>query len=232
MEEKMVSVVFVHWAMNEERSKLARESLESLLSTLHGRQEVIVVDNGENLADSAYFLEKTQGGEIQCYIRNARNMHFAHARNQGVSQAKGEYIAFVDNDIVCESGWLEKCLKVFEKFPDRKYLVTPIQYPGVMAKRYDIGSLEIDGERYRLNTRAGSNCFVVRRKDFYDIGEFIYHRIAGSKFNDKFISKGYFMVVTPRDMAKDIGLRKGYDFKAPITVQRTLRDGTHQEFIR
>lgn len=39
-------------------------------------------------------------------------------RNEGVKEAKGKYIAFVDDDAIVEKDWLKKAEEFFEKYPD------------------------------------------------------------------------------------------------------------------
>ncbi len=48
-------------------------------------------------------------------IDDASNGHKgpAHARNLGIKKAKGEIIAFIDDDAVCQEDWLEKALPHF-----------------------------------------------------------------------------------------------------------------------
>ena len=85
-----VTFIFVHYAVNEARSELARKSIQSLIDTTKNvLGEIIVVDNGGSLEDSKYFLEKAEKKEIQHYIRNADNLWFGYARNQAVKISNG-----------------------------------------------------------------------------------------------------------------------------------------------
>src|SRR3990167_8331850 len=102
----MVSIIYVHYAMNEFRSEKMRESIASLVTTAP-HTEIIVIDNGGNKQDSELLLNLNESGAIACYIRNRKNMHFGFARNQGLkiaSIASGEYIVISDNDILFKQG--------------------------------------------------------------------------------------------------------------------------------
>jgi len=193
-------------------------SIDSLLETVKDLPvEIIVIDN----CASEYAADK-----VNVYIKNSENIHFGMARNQGLSCAHGNYIVIADNDIEYQPGWLEACWEVLEAHPEKKLWATPIQYPTpVMVNRYDQGTLDVGDKKYRLNMRAGSNCFVVRRKDFEEIGTFEAHRIAGSKWNDVAVRKGYVAAVTPENMVKDLGLRLGYNLHVAIPIKRTLTNG-------
>lgn len=206
------SVIMTHWAMNKERSEIMRQSVSSLIKTAPNI-EIIIVDNGGSLEDSQWFLEKTDKGEIACYIRNRHNMSFGYARNQGLKLCSGEYIVISDNDIFFEDGWLEECLKVFEEYPDEKIIVSHLDYPtGMLKERYDRGYLG----KYKLNMRAGSNCFMMKRNTFEEMGYFEIHKIAGTKFTDKLVRNGYLTAVISTGKVVDMACRKGYDLNKEI----------------
>lgn len=175
--------------------------------------EIIVIDNGESEEDSKWLLEKVHEKKIACYIRNRQNMHFAYARNQGLKLATGDYIVIADNDIFYTPEWLQICVDFLAKNPG-KYLATPLIADPMNAIRPDRWAGEVGA--WKLNYRAGSNCFVMRRSDFEVLGEFDIHRIAGSKFTDRCVRMGYTMAVMPRPRAFDMGLRQGYNLNEEI----------------
>src|SRR5574341_603271 len=128
--ERYTSIVIASFIPDALRAQIFRTSLESLLETTKGLPvEIIIIDNGGHDVITSWLLELTTQGQIQCYIRNANNMHFGFARNQGIKMAKGEYLCIADNDILYEPGWLEECLEVLEKYPKKKIYATPIEYP-------------------------------------------------------------------------------------------------------
>ena len=206
-----VSVIIAHWAQDAERSETMRMSLTSLFQTAPNA-EIFIVDNGGSLLDSQWLLEQASSGFIACYIRNRNNMHFGYARNQALKLCEGEYIVIADNDILFQHGWLEECIAFLERNPG-KYIATPIAVDQMNTKdsRWN-GS--VDG--WRLNYRAGSNCFVMRRSDWEEIGFFEAHRLAGSLFCNKFVKLGYCVAVMPKSRVVDMGFRKGFNFKVDI----------------
>ena len=107
-----VSVIVSTWSMNEFRSAVMRESIRTLLETAP-EAEIIVCDNGGNLADSIFLLNLCEEKKIACYIRNRNNMSFGYARNQGLDMTTGEYIVIADNDILYKQGWLEWFVVLF-----------------------------------------------------------------------------------------------------------------------
>lgn len=227
---KFCSIIFVHYGKDEQRSELMKRSIDSLITSLDYPAEIIVVDNGPDRRDTEFFIEKLMDGKINTYIRNAENMHFGYARNQGMRLAQGDFICITDNDVIFKPSWLSNCIKVLEAYPEEKIWATPIYNVAHWLPKYWEGELEVDGQIYRLNRRAGSNCWVMRREDMEIIGEFYIHRVAGTKWTEKANRLGYHAAVTPELLIKDEGFRHGYDYKVPLLVKETLQDGTQINF--
>ena len=221
-----ISIIYTHWGMSIERSEVMKRSLASLiLTTAHLPVEIIVVDNGGLIADSEWLLSLAELKSIQHYVRNSENMYFGYARNQGVALASGSYLVFSDNDILYKEGWLEKCIELLELHPDRKILVTPLRTDRMHRSDKMWGGEIFDAQknRYLLNMRAGSNSWVMRRKDFEIVGRFRNHRIAGSKWNDEFVRKGYLMAtMEDKPLAEDIGFKHGYNHAQDVEIVRVL----------
>lgn len=226
--KQITSIIMTHWGQNELRSNLLRTSLESLIiTTKHLPVEIIVIDNGGRWEDSMYLLEKVQAKEIQHYVRNSENLYFGWGRNVGYSLSSGDTLVFSDNDIEYKQGWLDKCLAILNAHPDKKIAVTPLRTD--RQHRNDkqwAGTLEINGEFFLMNRKAGSNSWVIRRKDFEEIGKFRNHVIAGSKWTDDFVNKGYLMVTMEKEpMAKDLGFKHGYNFKMNVDIKKIFANG-------
>jgi hypothetical protein len=70
----------------------------------------------------------------------------------------------------------------------------------------------------------------MRRRDFEEVGEFLVHRVAGTKWTEEAIEKGYFAAVTPEIMIDDLGFRRGYNLNDPMPVKLTLSNGKEVYF--
>lgn len=232
MENKIISIIITTWAMDEERSAVMRSSLNSLFLTIKNCPvELIIVDNGENIGDSEFLLKLCDQGKINTYIRNSKNMHFAYARNQALRICNGDYIVIADNDIYYNEGWLEKCIAILDQNPDEKIYATPLyNVAHWLPKYWNEKELKVDGKRVRLNARAGSNCFVIRRKDLETVGEFLIHRVAGTKWTEEAIEKGYMAAITPTIMVKDLQFRRGYNLNDPKPIKEILSNGKEVYF--
>lgn len=225
---KSISIILTHWSQNEFRSSILRQCLGSIIKTTkHLPVEIIVGDNGNNLEDSRYLLDLVANNQIQHYFRNAQNLYFGFCRNIGYGFSLGDYLVFSDNDIEYKERWLEKCIKILEAFPDDKIAVTPLRTDRQhRQEKHWTRWFELDGERFPANMRAGSNSWVMRRSDFEIIGKFRNHHIAGTKWTDEFVKKGYTMVTMEKEpMAVDIGFKQGYNFKYKAEIAKFLTNG-------
>lgn len=206
------------------RSKLLRILMDSLEKYTDYPAEIIVMDNGGNPDDTDYLLGKLRQGKINTLVRYKNNMHFAYAWNEGAKLATGDYLCFICNDIELGSNWLSTCVNILEAYPDRKFVATPFISYSKTKHTIEI----LDGNR--VNMRSGSNCMVLKRKDWQKLGEWPVHRIGGSLWFTKAFRDGWRFVAPAEDMAIDHGHRKGVNFTIPIRVEKQLLNGEMVSF--
>ena len=75
--------------------------------------ELIIVDNGSTDGTVDY-IKSLQKDNIKLIVNN-ENLGFSKGNNQGLEIASGEYIGFLNNDILLYPNWFEECEKVFQK---------------------------------------------------------------------------------------------------------------------
>lgn len=164
--------------------------------------ELIVVNNGKRDGNFKTLCHK--------YIENPRNS-MGGGRNLGYDNSTGEFVCFIDNDIWCEHRFWIEAIELLEKHSDKKLIATPIYTAcHVLQDKFNRGFLD----DHLLNTRSGSNCLLMTRKSFEEIGRFpeleqgLYRGNDGVKFCNKQIYAGYLMIHTRAGLARDIGLAK------------------------
>jgi hypothetical protein len=83
--------------------------LESLLACTRSPYELVIVDNGSTDGTAEYLkeLSQHQGPERVAILRNEKNIGYAAGCNQAIRQARGDYLVFLNNDVVLTPGWLE-----------------------------------------------------------------------------------------------------------------------------
>ncbi len=94
--------------------------LEQCLYSVHkaagGLQtEIIVIDNRSTDGSVEYLKKKFPCVRL---ISNSVNLGFAKACNQGLQQANGEFVLFLNPDTILPEDCFEKCISFFETHPD------------------------------------------------------------------------------------------------------------------
>ena len=111
MLEPLVSVIIV----NRNGIELVEPCVRSVLANNYNNFEVIFVDNASN-DGSLELVKRIFAEDLRLkIIENPGSLGPAVGRNVGARHAKGEYLAFLDNDTEVDKNWLIEFLKVLEK---------------------------------------------------------------------------------------------------------------------
>ncbi|MBQ1477498.1 MAG: glycosyltransferase family 2 protein [Erysipelotrichaceae bacterium] len=94
--------------------KYIREDLDSLLGQSLREIEVICVDDGSK-DSSLKILEDYQRRDARVRVLKQENKGAGAARNEGMKEAKGDYLIFLDADDFFEKDMLEKCVRKMEE---------------------------------------------------------------------------------------------------------------------
>lgn len=89
---------------------LTRACVESVLAHTAPPYELILVNNGSRDGTGRYFADLARRHPRVRAIHMERN-HGVYARSFGMQAARGEYICWLDNDVVVGPGWLEPLLR-------------------------------------------------------------------------------------------------------------------------
>jgi glycosyltransferase involved in cell wall biosynthesis len=95
---------------NYNYSQYLREAIDSVLAQTYPEIEIIVVDDGST--DGSREVLESYGQRISVIFQ--KNAGVSAARNNGVSQSCGEYIAFLDADDAWFPAKIERQVKMFE----------------------------------------------------------------------------------------------------------------------
>ncbi|MFH1663854.1 MAG: glycosyltransferase [archaeon] len=98
-EKPFVSVIITTFGLRNSIKK----TIESVLNSSYRNFELIVVNDG------AEINLKPEG----FHIINQEHKGLAAARNTGIRNSKGKFIAFIDDDAVAEKNWLEELVLSF-----------------------------------------------------------------------------------------------------------------------
>ncbi len=87
--------------------------------------EILVIDDGSSDATEAS-LAQVPGLR---YHRRAANGGFIAACNEGIAQARGDYVVLLNNDTVPQPGWLDALIDTFVQHPDTGLVGSQLLYP-------------------------------------------------------------------------------------------------------
>ena len=106
--------------------KYLPETLESVLQQTYTNYEVIVVNDGSTDDIEAWFESSVVDPRVRLFSQD--NKGLSGARNSGIAQAKGEFIAFLDADDLWHPSKLEKQVQSFKKHPEIGLVYTWLLY--------------------------------------------------------------------------------------------------------
>jgi len=110
---QLVSVIVTTYGRPEE----AKRAVKSILAQTYSPQEIIIVDDGSRSQISDQ-IEQSTSIPIKC-IEHLSNHGLAAARNSGALAARGELLAFLDDDDSWHSEKLELQIKCLEDHPNK-----------------------------------------------------------------------------------------------------------------
>ncbi|WP_288691907.1 glycosyltransferase family 2 protein [uncultured Gemmiger sp.] len=103
------------------KQRYIKSTLQSVLAQTYTDYEVVVVDDGSTDA-SLQEAERMQSDKIR--VLHQENQGVAVARNTGIENAAGEYIAFLDADDKWNPSYLEEIDKIVQKYPQSDIFVS------------------------------------------------------------------------------------------------------------
>ena len=108
-QEALISVIIPTY----NRAHLLGRSIQSVLAQTYGNLELLIIDDcsGDNTGE---FVKGLSDERIR-YYRNEQNMGPAASKNKGISLAKGEFLAFQDDDDVWKPEKLARLMEVWKR---------------------------------------------------------------------------------------------------------------------
>lgn len=160
----------------------------SVLKTSYPSFEIIVVDNASTDGSINRLREVPTEGHHLSIICNKKNVGFAKACNLGSINAKGKYLAFLNQDTIVDKEWIKEAVIVLEKSPEVGALqsklmkmddIKKIDSAGVLINIFgmglQIGRGEVDRGQYGISRQVTSGlgaALFVRRKLFIKLNGF------------------------------------------------------------
>lgn len=131
------------------RANVIENSIRSVLNQSYTEYELLVVDDGST-DDTESVIESFQDERIR-YIKLPENKGVAAARNEGIRQAKYDYIAFQDSDDYWKENKLEKQMAFLTKHPEIALLYCPYE-----CKKADGSAIIVPNDSIPMSEKQGN----------------------------------------------------------------------------
>ena len=132
MQQLLISIIMPAY----NASATIRESIQSVLAQDYTNWELIVVNDCSTDETEAIILEYLSDNRIKL-INKDQNEEVSKARNTGIKQSKGDWIAFLDSDDLWTPDKLSKIVALLQENPHGKLFFTGsafINYEGERSK--------------------------------------------------------------------------------------------------
>lgn len=177
------------------RANVITRAVNSVLNQTIRDFELLVVDDGST-DDSAKVVESINDSRVR--LIKQKNGGANSARNNGILNAKGEYVAFLDSDDEFEPTMLEEQLKVFETDKNIGFLYTKLD------------TIHPDGMHHPFPQKFGlcGNCY----KEVLAQGYLAPTSVVAAR-KDSFEIAGLFDLSLPASQDDDICFKMAKHFK-------------------
>jgi len=218
-----------------------RRCLDAIQRLTYPRLDVLIVDNAP-LSDAAERLVTGEFPGVRHLVEPRPGLDWA--RNRAIMEAQGDIIAFTDDDVVVDGGWIQALVKIFIEDPDVMAvtgLVVPYELETEAQIMFEIyGGFGKGFERRRVPPRNGTKChkrsllaagdlgtganMAFRRPIFNRIGGFDPALDMGTATGGggdleiffRVIQEGYTLVYEPSAIVRHIHRREYFELKAQI----------------
>jgi succinoglycan biosynthesis protein ExoM len=148
-----------------ERPALLERALRSVLGQDgidHDDLEIVVVDNSDSGSARAVIDALNETARPQIRYAQAHPANISVARNTAIAAARGAWIAFLDDDLAVEAGWLAAIRDAVERYD------FDAMFGGIHAEFADPASFSELADRTftrRAHMPAGSGLKALKRRD-------------------------------------------------------------------
>ena len=93
----LISVIMPYY----KKKQFVKKSIESVLNQTYSNFEIIIIYDDTDIEDLNYINEIKKIDKRIKIIQNEKNVGAGYSRNIGISESRGDYIAFLD----CDDCW-------------------------------------------------------------------------------------------------------------------------------
>lgn len=156
----------LHW-----RAKMVQRAIKSVINQQFPDWELILVNDGCQEEETPRIMKLFADSDSRIKIVEQENLNRGFARNNGMSQASGEWLCWLDSDDEYNSHYLRELDQAIKEFPEYKIFNFGAQvwWPD---HRFDIRpafhpKIEGEGHEWFRSGHIGAGSFIFR-KDLWE----------------------------------------------------------------
>ncbi len=114
MQNMCVSIILC--THRSERYNDLMEAIDSLKAQSYKNLEIVVVVDGDRKLYDKILKTEIKADKVKVkMILNEKNLGLSESRNKGIKEAKGDFIAFFDDDAVADGNWLRELVRIYKE---------------------------------------------------------------------------------------------------------------------
>lgn len=159
------------------------EAIDSVFAQTFQDFEIIVVNDGSTDSETNKIIESLSAAKIK--VISTTNQGLSAARNNGISEAAGEYILPLDADDKIAFDYLEKAVKILDQHENIGIVYCKAEFFGEENFEWDLPDFELS--RMLIDNLIFCSAFF-RRKDWKAVGGYRLSMIYGWEDYDFWLS--------------------------------------------
>lgn len=164
--EPLVSVVLCTF----NRAGLVERAIRSVFQQTYSRWELVLVDDGST-DGSELALAQLAKSDRRVVLISRANRGLARSRNEGLSLARGEYVAFLDSDDEVRPSHLQRHVDAMLSRPDLEFLLTTPRVAGPKRAQY-VPDVERPGRHIHISRCHSAGSLFAKRSVLLASGGF------------------------------------------------------------
>ena len=153
------------------RKDVVMKAIESVLNQTYKNFELIVIDDAST--DGTTQLLKELKHEKIKVVFHEKNKYASGARNTGLKESKGEFIAYLDSDNLLDERYLAATVGAFLEFPDAGGIYSAqYRYETYDSKPFAVQFAPLNKSLLHNHNFIDMNCFAHRRSVYENLGGF------------------------------------------------------------
>jgi glycosyltransferase involved in cell wall biosynthesis len=178
--------------------------MKSFVMHTRSRTELIIADNGDE-RQTNYFKNKFHPYK---HLVFGENKGISYARNTGAEHARGEYLCFIDSDLIYRRYWLGSLRNLLERHVDEKLIATGIHGEVMRANRWRCRKQRFT---FQIWSRAPGGCLLMSKETWNTVGPWPDTWRLGFDFCTQAARKGYSFIVPVPDVVRQIDEAPSYN---------------------